>query len=143
VLSSGDSEFTFSRLSPEVIFSRFSGTDTGAFAHLPFDELQSLIDTPGPKPAWFLDLRHGRLVASSVAEEWTAWLRAHHSRFQSIGMLAPANPLPLVLAIAKYRSGADNLSVFPSADEFESALRAKILNGKPGELRAVQVLQGI
>ena len=126
VITSHASKWMFRRASSAVVFSTFEGDDIGALAHLPFDELLSQTANGTSKLAWFVDLSRGRTVASSVVEEWTQWLTAHRDRFSTIGMLAPANALPLVLAIAKYRSGTDKLVVYRSPDEFHAALQSRV-----------------
>lgn len=99
--------WTFRSLSNRAIFSTFEGSDTGELTNLALEEMQRLLDAAPAKVYWFLDLRAALNVATNVSQTWTEWLTAQHHRLARLSAFAPSPLFPLVLTIAKYRSGTD------------------------------------
>lgn len=108
-ISAPGSRWTFQPLANGVIFTTFAGHDTGDLTDPAIAEMQRLLDTTRGKLSWFIDLRKARNVATHVSQTWTAWLSAHHARLARVVALSPSPLFPLVLTVAKYRSGSERL----------------------------------
>lgn len=108
-ISAPASRWTFRAIADGVILTSFAGDDSGDLTDAALSEMQRLIDTVRGKVSWFLDLREARTVATHVSQTWTAWLSAHHDRLARVTALSPSPLFPLVLTVAKYRSGSERL----------------------------------
>jgi hypothetical protein len=108
-LSAPGSQWTFRRLPNGVVFTTFTGDDDGVLTNDALNEMQVAIEKERGKVSWFLDLREARNVATHVSQTWTAWLSAHRNRLARVTVLSPSPLFPLVLTVAKYRSGSERL----------------------------------
>jgi len=103
--------FIFRRIADDTIFCRFEGADSGDLTDLALHEMErSLARSNGPVH-WFLDLRDAHTVATDVSRTWTEWIGVHRGRFARISALSFAPLFPLVLTIAKFSSGTENVFV--------------------------------
>lgn len=103
------SRWSFRELPNNAIFSKFSGLDTGDLTDAALDEMERLLGPAKRKASWFLDLRDAQSVAASVSQTWTEYLTARSGRFTRVVAYAPSPLFPLVLTIAKYKSGTEHL----------------------------------
>ena len=101
--------WSFRMIANEVIFSTFSGNDYGDLTDAALDEMQRMLASSERKVSWFLDLRNAQNIAPKVSQTWTDWLTARQARFDRIIGVAPSPLFPLVLTIAKYRSGTEHI----------------------------------
>jgi hypothetical protein len=109
VFNAPSSRWTFRSLPNGIVFSTFTGDDNGTLTDHALGEMQSLIEKKQGKTYWFLDLREGRNVSTDVSQAWTAWLTAHHDRLARVTVLSFFPLFPLVMTVAKYRSGSERL----------------------------------
>jgi succinate dehydrogenase flavin-adding protein (antitoxin of CptAB toxin-antitoxin module) len=124
-LSGPGCSWSFRMLAKDVIFSRFKGDDKGDLTDAALDEMDRLLGESGQKATWFMDLRDAHSVAASVSQTWTEWLSARQDRLGRVRAYAPSPLFPLVLTIAKYRSGTERvLQVHRDLDAFRNDLIA-------------------
>jgi hypothetical protein len=124
-LSAPRAKWTFRSLGHGIILSSFKGDDDGDLTDPALAEMQRLIDASRSKASWFLDLREARNVAPHVSQTWTAWLSAQHSKLARVSALAESPLLPLVLTVAKYRSGSERLfHIHRQVEPFQAELAA-------------------
>ena len=70
-----------------------------------------------------MDLRDAQNVAANVSQTWTDWLTARQERLGRVRAYAPSPLFPLVLTIAKYRSGTERvLQVHRELEPFRNDL---------------------
>jgi hypothetical protein len=108
-ISASGCRWSFRMIANEVVFSTFSGNDYGDLTDAALDEMERLIARSERKVSWFLDLRNAQNIAPKVSQTWTEWLSARQARFDRIIAVAPSPLFPLVLTIAKYRSGTEHM----------------------------------
>jgi hypothetical protein len=108
-LTAPGASWSFRGIASGVLFSRFSGNDSGDLTDTALDEMEQVLAASGGKVSWFLDLRDGQNVVASVSRTWTEWLGSRQDRFARITVLAPSPLFPLVLTIAGYSSGTERL----------------------------------
>ena len=114
----------FRMLPNDVIFSKFTGDDSGDLTDAALDEMEGLLASDR-KAAWFLDLRNARNVAPNVSQAWTEWLGVSQNRFARVIALSPSPLFPLVLTIAKHRSRTQHLvRIHRDLEPFRSELIA-------------------
>jgi hypothetical protein len=131
--------WNFRAIGTGVIYSRFSGNDYGDLTDAALDEMDRLLGASPQKLSWFLDLREGDNVAAKVSRIWTEWMSARRDRFMRMTALAPSPLFPLVLTIAKFRSGTENLfRIHRELEPFRTELTSLI----PAEA-ADALLQGV
>jgi hypothetical protein len=107
------------------MLSRFNGDDSGELTNLALDEMGEFVSAARGSVRWFIDARGGQNVAPAVSQAWTEWLAARAERFAGITALSTAPLFPLVLTVAKYRSGTDRLfRICREEETFRSALSA-------------------
>jgi hypothetical protein len=122
--------WTFRSLENSVVTSTFAGDDDGSLTWFALAEMQRLAGASRGKVSWFLDLREARNVAAHVSETWTAWLTEHSDRFARVSALAESPLFPLVLTVAKYRSGTERLfHIHRDPEPFEAELAAATSGG--------------
>jgi hypothetical protein len=109
VLSAPGSQWTFRSLPNGIVFTTFTGDDDGVLTNHALNEMQGLVEKERGKVYWFLDLRKARNVSTEVSQTWTAWLTAHRDRLARVTVLSPSPLFPLVMTVAKYRSGSERL----------------------------------
>lgn len=123
MLSAPGSSWNFRPLENHVIFSRFQGDDSGDLTDAALDEMEKLLDASDQKATWFMDLRDAQNVAANVSQTWTDWLTARQERLGRVRAYAPSPLFPLVLTIAKYRSGTERvLQVHRELEPFRNDL---------------------
>jgi hypothetical protein len=123
ILSGPGCSWSFRMLEKGVIFSRFKGDDNGDLTDAALDEMETLLAESGQKATWFMDLREAHTVAATVSQTWTEWLTARQDRLGRVRAYAPSPLFPLVLTIAKYRSGTERvLQVHRDLDAFRNDL---------------------
>jgi hypothetical protein len=97
------------RKQDHVLLSRFTGDDSGDLTDMALGQMESFLDAT-PRPLrWFIDVRAAENIAPPVSQAWTEWLSGRPDRFTRITALSPAPLFPLVLTVAKYRSGTERL----------------------------------
>jgi hypothetical protein len=101
--------WTFRLLGADVIYSAFQGDDVGDLTDAALDEMERLLHSGLQKMSWFMDLRDAHNVTANVSQTWTEWLAARQHRFSRVTAYAPSPLFPLVLTVAKYRSGTEHL----------------------------------
>ena len=84
--------------------------------------MSALVTRGRPESQLVLDFRDAQSVAASVSQAWTEWLRAHADRFARVVAFSPSPLFPLVLTVAKYKSGMERVvrvhrAVEPFRDE--------------------------
>jgi hypothetical protein len=131
VISASGCSWSFRMIANEVIFSAFTGNDNGDLTDTALDEMERLLAISQRKVSWFLDLRNAHNVAAKVSQAWTEWMSVRQDRFARVIVLAPEPLFPLVLTIAKYRSGMENLvrihrELEPFHDELVAVTSAQI-----------------
>ncbi|HYI95392.1 MAG TPA: hypothetical protein VEX68_17765 [Bryobacteraceae bacterium] len=133
VLETSDCTWSFRPLTNGVIYTAFAGDDSGDLTNAAFDAMDSLIQSSLRKSHWFLNLRDARNVSAPVSQTWTEWLGARQDRFARVTAYSPAPLFPLVLTVAKYRSGTDHLfDIYRDSQPF----RADLIKATSGELAA-------
>jgi hypothetical protein len=130
-ISASGCRWSFRKIANDVIFSIFSGNDYGDLTDAVLDEMERLLASSERKVSWFLDLRNAQNIAPKVSQTWTEWLSARHCRFDRIIAVAPSPLFPLVLTIAKYRSGTEHIvrihrELGPFRDELVSATSSAV-----------------
>ena len=77
--------------------------------------MEKLLDASDQKATWFMDLRDAQNVAANIfPKRGPTWLTARQERLGRVRAYAPSPLFPLVLTIAKYRSGTERvLQVHP------------------------------
>jgi hypothetical protein len=131
ILTGPGCSWSFRLLDNDVIFSRFKGDDLGDLTDTALDEMERLLDTCAQKATWFMDLREASTVTASVSQTWTDWLTARQHRLGRVRAYAPAPLFPLVLTIAKYRSGTERVlqvhrELAPFRDDLIAATSSEI-----------------
>ena len=94
-------------LAGDAILCRFQGEDTGSLTDLALDEMEQWIEKSRAPLRWFLDLRDARTVSPEVSRVWTQWIAVRRDCFARISALSFDPLFPLVLTMARLRSGAD------------------------------------
>ena len=102
-------EWSFEMPGGAVLLTRFRGDDSGDATDAALDEIHSVFNRVRGKIHWFLDLREARNVTAPVTRVWTDWLKANRQQFASIRAVSPSPLFPLVLTLATYQSGTENL----------------------------------
>ena len=132
-LEGPDCSWSFRPLANGVIFTAFGGDDSGELTDSALDEMDSLMASSPRKSHWFLDLRNAQNVSAHVSQAWTEWLGCRHDRFARVTAYAPSPLFPLVLTVAKYRSGTDHLfDIYRDLKPF----RADLIKATSGEVAA-------
>jgi hypothetical protein len=126
-LSSPGSTWQFQLLQSSVLFSRFTGDDRGDLTDAALDEMDRFLSTSTGRITWLLDLKDARTVVASVSRAWTEWLTHRNSRFARISAFATSPLFPLVLTVAKYRSGIEHvLTIHREPEPFRQELRTLV-----------------
>jgi hypothetical protein len=107
VLTAPSCAFRFQPLAGDAILCRFQGEDTGSLTDLALDEMEQWIEKSRAPLRWFLDLRDARTVSPEVSRVCTQWIGVRRDCFARISALSFDPLFPLVLTMARLRSGAD------------------------------------
>lgn len=137
VLEAPGCRWNFQPIAGGVIFSRFEGSDSGELTDLALDEMERMLAASEGKASWFLDLREAENVAGDVSRIWTEWLGGRQDRLARVVACAKSPLFPLVLTVAKFRSGTERL--FRIHREIEP-FRRELAEATSGEIAASAVV---
>jgi len=108
-LSTHGSSWSFRRIGNGLVYSKFSGSDTGELTDAALDEMERVLSLSAGKVSWFLDLREAHSVAARVSQVWTEWLSSRRDQLFRVSALAPSPLFPLVFTIASFSAGIERL----------------------------------
>jgi len=87
------------------------------------NELEAAISRSPAKLHWFLDLRKAKHLTPRVSRTWTEWLSQNRSKLSRITALSPAALFPLMLTVASFQAGREDLlTIHREATAFRAAL---------------------